>query len=83
MVVNVGRELAGPLGSKYWSRWWLMASLRAQYRDRYCFNVFSNDLEDGMECTLSKFVADIKLQGAVNILDGFHSKGPGQAGEMG
>lgn len=60
-----------------------MASLRVRYRDQYCFNVLINDLEDGMECTLSKFVADTELQGAVNILDGSHSKGPGQAREMG
>lgn len=81
-VDNVGRELAGLLGTKCWSSWWLMASLRAQYRDQYCFNVFINDLEDGVEGTVSKFVADTKPQGAVNILDGFHSKRPGQAGEM-
>lgn len=36
-----------------------------------------------MECTLGKLVADTKLQGAVNILDGFHSKIPEQDGEMG
>lgn len=34
-----------------------------------------------MEWTLSKFAADIKLQGVVNILDGFHSKEPWQAEE--
>lgn len=27
------------LGSKYWCSWWLMASLRAKYRNQYCFNV--------------------------------------------
>lgn len=71
------------LSSKYWSSWSLMASLRAHYRDQYCFNVFINDLDNGMEYTLRKLVAGTKLQGAVNILDGFHSKGPGQAGEIG
>lgn len=43
------------------------------------FLVFLDELEEGMECTPSDFVADRKLQGVVNILDGFHSKRPGQA----
>ena len=60
-----------------------MPSLMAQYREQYCLNVFVHVLKDGMECTLSRFVADTKLQGAVNILDGFYSKVPGHVGEMG
>ena len=34
------------------------------------FSIFISDIRDGIECTLSKFVGDTKLSGAVNTLEG-------------
>jgi len=55
------------------SRWRLVMSVVPQgsVLEWMLFRIFINDINSGINCTLSKFVDDIKLCCVVNRLDGW------------